>query len=68
MCRAGGAEKRWRASLNVLEPGTVGLTYSRPYNASKAAVKHLASSLAVEWATNNIRVNCISPGYMRTAL
>lgn len=40
----------------------------RPYNASKAAVKHLASSLAVEWATNNIRVNCISPGYMRTAL
>ncbi|OQO07196.1 hypothetical protein B0A48_07766 [Cryoendolithus antarcticus] len=39
-----------------------------PYNASKAAVRHLASSLAVEWAHAGIRVNCISPGYMLTAL
>ncbi|GAA6033794.1 hypothetical protein JCM8097_000344 [Rhodosporidiobolus ruineniae] len=39
-----------------------------PYNLSKAAVKHMASSLAVEWATKNIRVNSIAPGYMATAL
>ena len=39
-----------------------------PYNAAKAAVRHLASSLAVEWAEAGIRVNCISPGYMLTAL
>ncbi|KAJ5619372.1 hypothetical protein N7510_003356 [Penicillium lagena] len=39
-----------------------------PYNAAKAAVRHLAASLAVEWAGHNIRVNCISPGYMLTAL
>ena len=39
-----------------------------PYNAAKAAVRHLASSLAVEWAHAGIRVNCISPGYMLTAL
>lgn len=39
-----------------------------PYNAAKAAVRHLVSSLAVEWAHANIRVNCISPGYMLTAL
>lgn len=39
-----------------------------PYNASKAAVRHLAASLAVEWAEAGIRVNCISPGYMLTAL
>lgn len=39
-----------------------------PYNASKAAVRHLASSLAVEWASAGIRVNTISPGYMLTAL
>jgi D-arabinitol 2-dehydrogenase len=39
-----------------------------PYNAAKAAVKHLASSLAVEWAHKRIRVNTISPGYMLTAL
>ncbi|GKZ22986.1 hypothetical protein AbraCBS73388_009323 [Aspergillus brasiliensis] len=33
-----------------------------PYNAAKAAVRHLASSFAVEWARHDIRVNCISPG------
>ncbi|KAL7621371.1 hypothetical protein AAE478_008692 [Parahypoxylon ruwenzoriense] len=39
-----------------------------PYNTAKAAVRHLAASLAVEWAHAGIRVNCISPGYMLTAL
>jgi NAD(P)-dependent dehydrogenase (short-subunit alcohol dehydrogenase family) len=33
------------------------------YNASKAAVSHLATSLAVEWAGAGIRVNAIAPGY-----
>ncbi|EGW35762.1 carbonyl reductase [Spathaspora passalidarum NRRL Y-27907] len=36
-----------------------------PYNAAKAAVKHLAKSLAVEWAPF-ARVNSISPGYITT--
>ena len=36
-----------------------------PYNASKAAVTHLAKSLAVEW-TEFARVNCISPGFIAT--
>lgn len=39
-----------------------------PYNASKAAVRQLGASLAVEWAHAGIRVNVISPGYMLTAL
>ena len=38
------------------------------YNASKAAVVHLTKSLAVEWADKGIRVNCISPGYIHTAI
>ncbi|KAH8601347.1 putative D-arabinitol 2-dehydrogenase [Bisporella sp. PMI_857] len=38
------------------------------YNASKAGVVHLGKSLGAEWAKYNIRVNCISPGYMDTAL
>ncbi|KAL3425563.1 D-arabinitol 2-dehydrogenase [Phlyctema vagabunda] len=38
------------------------------YNASKAAVRHLAASLAVEWAEKGIRVNCLSPGYMLTEI
>lgn len=49
------------AIVNVPQP-------QAPYNAAKAAVRHLASSLAVEWASANIRVNTISPGYMLTAL
>jgi NAD(P)-dependent dehydrogenase (short-subunit alcohol dehydrogenase family) len=36
------------------------------YNASKAAVIMLGKSLAIEWAKYNIRVNTISPGYVRT--
>lgn len=43
-------------------------TQHRPYNAAKAAVRHLCASLSVEWAKAGIRVNCISPGYMLTAL
>ena len=35
------------------------------YNASKAAVVHLAKCLAVEWV-DFARVNCISPGFIET--
>ncbi len=35
------------------------------YNSSKAAVIHLAKSLAVEWM-DFARVNCVSPGYFYT--
>ena len=38
------------------------------YNAAKAGLIHLTKSLATEWAKYNIRVNCISPGYMATPL
>ncbi|KZT09754.1 NAD(P)-binding protein [Laetiporus sulphureus 93-53] len=47
--------------VNIPQPQT-------PYNAAKAAVKHMAASLAVEWAKKGVRVNCLSPGYMLTKL
>ncbi|KAF2214698.1 hypothetical protein CERZMDRAFT_110301 [Cercospora zeae-maydis SCOH1-5] len=37
------------------------------YNASKAAVVHLAKCLAVEWIEFG-RVNCISPGFIETEM
>lgn len=36
------------------------------YNASKAGVIQLGKSLAAEWAKFDIRVNCISPGTLRS--
>jgi sorbose reductase len=39
-----------------------------PYNVSKAGVIMMAKSLAAEWAPHGIRVNALSPGYMRTAM
>lgn len=38
------------------------------YCASKGGVLLLTKALAVEWAKYNIRVNCVSPGYMATEL
>lgn len=44
-----------------------GLTQAH-YNASKAGVVHLSSSLALEWARRGIRVNTVSPGYTKTPM
>lgn len=41
---------------------------SSVYDASKAAVVQMTKNLAYEWARYGIRVNGISPGYMRTAM
>ena len=38
------------------------------YNASKAGVILLTKTMAVEPASHNIRVNCVSPGFIRTQL
>jgi NAD(P)-dependent dehydrogenase (short-subunit alcohol dehydrogenase family) len=38
------------------------------YTASKAAVEGMTRALAVEWAPYGIRVNCIAPGFIATAM
>jgi NAD(P)-dependent dehydrogenase (short-subunit alcohol dehydrogenase family) len=74
------AQSVGRAMMAAGKPGSIILVASMSgsivnypqeqscYNASKAGVIQFGKSLAAEWAKYNIRVNCISPGYMDTAL
>jgi NAD(P)-dependent dehydrogenase (short-subunit alcohol dehydrogenase family) len=50
-----------------------GLISNRPqkqtyYNAAKAAVHQMTSSLAAEWADRGVRVNAVAPTYIETAM
>lgn len=38
------------------------------YNASKSAVVKITQTLGCEWADRGVRVNCVSPGIVNTAL
>ena len=38
------------------------------YSASKAGVVSMSKSLAIEYAKKNININCISPGFIKTAM
>jgi 3-oxoacyl-[acyl-carrier protein] reductase len=38
------------------------------YTASKAGIVAMSKSLAIEYARKNINVNCISPGFIQTAM
>lgn len=61
--RAGGGGKIINvASVNGLRPGTMQGVYS----ATKAAVINLTQTLALELAGDNIQVNAIAPGLIKT--
>ena len=38
------------------------------YSASKAAIIGMSKSLAIEYAKKNITINCVSPGFIQTAM
>ena len=58
------------ASSSVVNVSSIGGIVSYPalsvYSATKGAMNQLTRSLAVEWAKDNVRVNCVAPGGVRT--
>jgi len=50
------------------EAGIVGIKKQVAYNVSKSGIIALTKSIAVDFAMNNIRANCVCPGTTETAL
>ena len=61
-------ERRQGVIVNISSiAGVRGSQLMSHYGASKAAVINFTTTLAMEWAPYNIRVNCIAPGPIETA-
>ena len=73
-CRAFGRAMLGRGKGSIVTLGSMsGVIANKPqrqthYNAAKAAVHHMTRSLAAEWAPRGVRVNCIAPTYIETAM
>ena len=68
MIRFGGGSIINLASIMGLVGYPKGRGGFDPYPPSKGGVVQLTKDLAIEFAENNIRVNCICPGYVKTNL
>lgn len=61
-----------RGTGNIIMISSMASHYGIPkvvgYAASKAAVEGMTRTLAVEWSPYGVRVNCIAPGFIVTAM
>ncbi len=48
--------------------GIIGMENCVAYNASKGAVRQITRSMALDHAGDNIRVNSVCPGYIKTKM
>lgn len=65
----GMMKKRWGRIINISSVvATMGNPGQANYAASKAGMIGMSKSLAQEVASRGITVNCISPGFIRTAM
>lgn len=46
----------------------IGIGNVAVYGMTKAAIGQLTKTMAVEWAKDNIQVNCLAPGFIKTPL
>jgi 3-oxoacyl-[acyl-carrier protein] reductase len=62
-------KKRWGRIVNITSVvGFSGNAGQVNYAAAKAGLVGLAKSMAREYASRNITVNCVAPGYIRTEM
>ena len=68
-CLKSMMKNRWGRIINISSVvGFTGNPGQANYAASKAGIIGMTKSLAAEVASRNITVNCIAPGYIKTAM
>ncbi len=72
LCQAAHPHLKAQGGGKIINIGSMNATYGlgtlAVYGASKAGLAQITRVMAVEWAKDNIQVNLLVPGFMRTPL